>query len=225
MAPSPGSPPAVPGPPSSRPRPHPSRVQGLLTGRLLSPQCLRLLTHSFNREYTHSHVCVSASESKVGTGQGHPLPAQGYASELRAGGQGACRAEARRPPLPTVPSSSPVPPGLTPLHLSWASPAPPWFPSSPRAHRGQQPRACPPALCCPPNSLRRGSCPRPHSALRATCPLPSAQSSSCCGCGATRADVGAQRLRLPQSFPRGPPFPRGRARSPGWGGQGGSGLQ
>lgn len=26
-------------------------------------QCLRLLTHSFNREY--SHVCVSASESKV----------------------------------------------------------------------------------------------------------------------------------------------------------------
>uniref|UniRef100_A0A673XJZ0 plus-end-directed kinesin ATPase n=1 Tax=Salmo trutta TaxID=8032 RepID=A0A673XJZ0_SALTR len=27
-------------------------------------QCLRLLTHSFNREY--SHVCVSASESKVG---------------------------------------------------------------------------------------------------------------------------------------------------------------
>lgn len=28
-----------------------------------SAQCLRLLTHSFNREY--SHVCVSASESKV----------------------------------------------------------------------------------------------------------------------------------------------------------------
>ncbi|KAI2527768.1 kinesin family member 1A, partial [Homo sapiens] len=27
--------------------------------------CLRLLTHTFNREYTHSHVCVSASESKA----------------------------------------------------------------------------------------------------------------------------------------------------------------
>lgn len=22
--------------------------------------------HTFNREYTHSHVCISASESKVG---------------------------------------------------------------------------------------------------------------------------------------------------------------
>lgn len=32
---------------------------------LLSPQCLRLLTHTFNREYSHSHVCISASESKV----------------------------------------------------------------------------------------------------------------------------------------------------------------
>lgn len=30
---------------------------------VLYTQCLRLLTHSFNREY--SHVCVSASESKV----------------------------------------------------------------------------------------------------------------------------------------------------------------
>lgn len=29
------------------------------------PQCLRLLTHTFNREYSHSHVCISASESKV----------------------------------------------------------------------------------------------------------------------------------------------------------------
>jgi len=36
---------------------------------LLSPQCLRLLTHTFNREYSHSHVCISASESKV-----MPLP-------------------------------------------------------------------------------------------------------------------------------------------------------
>ncbi|KAB0403644.1 hypothetical protein E2I00_000341, partial [Balaenoptera physalus] len=27
-------------------------------------QCLRLLTHSFTREHTHGHVCVSASESK-----------------------------------------------------------------------------------------------------------------------------------------------------------------
>lgn len=32
---------------------------------LLSLQCLRLLTHTFNREYSHSHVCISASESKV----------------------------------------------------------------------------------------------------------------------------------------------------------------
>lgn len=39
----------------------------LLTGCLLFLQCLRLLTHTFNREYTHSHVCISASESKVGT--------------------------------------------------------------------------------------------------------------------------------------------------------------
>uniref|UniRef100_A0A8C9QRB3 plus-end-directed kinesin ATPase n=1 Tax=Spermophilus dauricus TaxID=99837 RepID=A0A8C9QRB3_SPEDA len=31
----------------------------------LCPQCLRLLTHTFNREYTHSHVCISASESKL----------------------------------------------------------------------------------------------------------------------------------------------------------------
>lgn len=36
---------------------------------LLSLQCLRLLTHTFNREYSHSHVCISASESKV-----PPLP-------------------------------------------------------------------------------------------------------------------------------------------------------
>ncbi|XP_040087947.1 kinesin-like protein KIF1A isoform X7 [Oryx dammah] len=33
--------------------------------RELAFKCLRLLTHSFNREYTHSHVCVSASESKL----------------------------------------------------------------------------------------------------------------------------------------------------------------
>ncbi|XP_028586619.2 kinesin-like protein KIF1A isoform X29 [Podarcis muralis] len=31
----------------------------------LAVKCLRLLTHTFNREYTHSHVCVSASESKL----------------------------------------------------------------------------------------------------------------------------------------------------------------
>ncbi|XP_068939504.1 kinesin-like protein KIF1A isoform X11 [Petaurus breviceps papuanus] len=31
----------------------------------LAAKCLRLLTHTFNREYTHSHVCVSASESKL----------------------------------------------------------------------------------------------------------------------------------------------------------------
>uniref|UniRef100_A0A663LRR7 plus-end-directed kinesin ATPase n=1 Tax=Athene cunicularia TaxID=194338 RepID=A0A663LRR7_ATHCN len=32
---------------------------------LLSPQCLRLLTHTFNREYSHSHVCISLSEMSV----------------------------------------------------------------------------------------------------------------------------------------------------------------
>ena len=47
------------------------RSRHLLTGHLLSLQCLRLLTHTFNREYTHSHVCISASESKVG-GEGLP---------------------------------------------------------------------------------------------------------------------------------------------------------
>ncbi|XP_048362664.1 kinesin-like protein KIF1A isoform X15 [Sphaerodactylus townsendi] len=31
----------------------------------LAVKCLRLLTHTFNREYNHSHVCVSASESKL----------------------------------------------------------------------------------------------------------------------------------------------------------------
>ncbi|XP_070801758.1 kinesin-like protein KIF1A isoform X12 [Pituophis catenifer annectens] len=31
----------------------------------LAVKCLRLLTHTFNREYSHSHVCVSASESKL----------------------------------------------------------------------------------------------------------------------------------------------------------------
>ncbi|KAM5271092.1 kinesin-like protein KIF1A isoform 11-T13 [Hipposideros larvatus] len=32
--------------------------------RELAVKCLRLLTHTFNREYTHSHVCVSASASE-----------------------------------------------------------------------------------------------------------------------------------------------------------------
>ncbi|XP_078523219.1 kinesin-like protein KIF1A [Lissotriton helveticus] len=31
----------------------------------LAVKCLRLLTHTFNREYNHSHVCGSASESKL----------------------------------------------------------------------------------------------------------------------------------------------------------------
>ncbi|KAM8805157.1 kinesin-like protein KIF1A isoform 7-T7 [Eudromia elegans] len=31
----------------------------------LAVKCLRLLTHTFNREYSHSHVCISASESKL----------------------------------------------------------------------------------------------------------------------------------------------------------------
>ncbi|KAM9084545.1 kinesin-like protein KIF1A isoform 2-T2 [Megaptera novaeangliae] len=33
--------------------------------RELAVKCLRLLTHSFTREHTHGHVCVSASESKL----------------------------------------------------------------------------------------------------------------------------------------------------------------
>ncbi|XP_074860784.1 kinesin-like protein KIF1A [Carettochelys insculpta] len=33
--------------------------------RELAVKCLRLLTHTFNREYSHSHVCISASESKL----------------------------------------------------------------------------------------------------------------------------------------------------------------
>ncbi|KAM6177697.1 kinesin-like protein KIF1A isoform 17-T17 [Rhynchocyon petersi] len=33
--------------------------------RELAVKCLRLLTHTFNREYAHSHVCISASESKL----------------------------------------------------------------------------------------------------------------------------------------------------------------
>ncbi|XP_054978934.1 kinesin-like protein KIF1A isoform X3 [Sorex araneus] len=33
--------------------------------RELAVKCLRLLTHTFNREYSHGHVCVSASESKL----------------------------------------------------------------------------------------------------------------------------------------------------------------
>ncbi|XP_041420914.1 kinesin-like protein KIF1A isoform X4 [Xenopus laevis] len=31
----------------------------------LAVKCLRLLSHTFNREYSYSHVCVSASESKL----------------------------------------------------------------------------------------------------------------------------------------------------------------
>lgn len=46
----------------------------------LSPQCLRLLTHTFNREYSHSHVCISASESKV-----LPLPGLHRAGRGREG--------------------------------------------------------------------------------------------------------------------------------------------
>lgn len=57
--------------PSAEPGP-----RRLLTGCLLFLQCLRLLTHTFNREYTHSHVCISASESKVGTESG-PEPTPG----------------------------------------------------------------------------------------------------------------------------------------------------
>ncbi|NXJ80078.1 KIF1B protein, partial [Trogon melanurus] len=55
----------------------PLSVDGAPEGRISPPEtpserqkelavkCLRLLTHTFNREYSHSHVCISASESKL----------------------------------------------------------------------------------------------------------------------------------------------------------------
>lgn len=228
MAPSPGSPPAVPSPSASHPRPRPSRVQGPLTGRLLSPQCLRLLTHSFNREYTHSHVCVSASESKVGTGRGRPLPAQGDASELR---EARAHAGQKRGALLCPPSPVAAPshlaslrctcPGRVQLLLGFCPhPGP-----TGAGGLGPVPQLCAALHTASGGDPARALGPVGHLPSALWLVSPSAQSSSCCGHGATRADVGAQRLRLPWSSPRGPPFPRGRARSPGWGGQGGSGLQ
>ncbi|XP_063771854.1 kinesin-like protein KIF1A isoform X3 [Pseudophryne corroboree] len=51
----------------------------------LAAKCLRLLTHTFNREYTYSHVCVSASESKLSEMsvtllRDHSLPGLGVSS-------------------------------------------------------------------------------------------------------------------------------------------------
>ncbi|NXE19362.1 KIF1B protein, partial [Ardeotis kori] len=56
------SPLSVDGAPESRTSPPetPSERQ-----KELAVKCLRLLTHTFNREYSHSHVCISASESKL----------------------------------------------------------------------------------------------------------------------------------------------------------------
>ncbi|KAM6441850.1 kinesin-like protein KIF1A isoform 19-T19 [Liasis olivaceus] len=56
------SPVSADGTPEGRPLPLdiPSERQ-----KELAVKCLRLLTHTFNREYSHSHVCVSASESKL----------------------------------------------------------------------------------------------------------------------------------------------------------------
>ncbi|XP_054061407.1 kinesin-like protein KIF1A isoform X11 [Rissa tridactyla] len=56
------SPLSVDGPPESRTSlpETPSERQ-----KELAVKCLRLLTHTFNREYSHSHVCISASESKL----------------------------------------------------------------------------------------------------------------------------------------------------------------
>uniref|UniRef100_A0A8C9UWK6 plus-end-directed kinesin ATPase n=1 Tax=Spermophilus dauricus TaxID=99837 RepID=A0A8C9UWK6_SPEDA len=51
-----------------RPIPGGGSSQSPGAGRVTDPEpplCLRLLTHTFNREYTHSHVCISASESKL----------------------------------------------------------------------------------------------------------------------------------------------------------------
>lgn len=53
---------------------------------LLSLQCLRLLTHTFNREYSHSHVCISASESKVLALPGHCQAGRGQGGCMAGGG-------------------------------------------------------------------------------------------------------------------------------------------
>lgn len=160
-----------------------------------------------------------------------PLPPQRGASELRAGGQGPCRAGARCPPLSAVSSSSPVRPGLTPLLLSWASPGPPWLQSSPGGASGPAASGLSPQLlCCPARSLR-GVLPTPS-----LCPVgglpsalslasPSARSSSCPGRGATRADVVAPRLHLLRSSPRCPMVPPRQSPKPWVGWAGGSGLQ
>lgn len=106
---------AEPGPSASPP--HPGAVpvarpgpRHFLTGCLLSLQCLRLLTHTFNREYTHNHVCISASESKVG-GEG-PLwgswHQENCAPLFREGNQGFLRN------IPSQPKGTPHSQGQEP---------------------------------------------------------------------------------------------------------------
>ncbi|XP_036925062.1 kinesin-like protein KIF1A isoform X12 [Sturnira hondurensis] len=92
--------------------------------RELAVKCLRLLTHTFNREYTHSHVCVSASESKLSEMsvtllRDPPVSPVGAATltpsstcpSLVEGRYGAGAADLRTP----QPSSPPASPELEPL--------------------------------------------------------------------------------------------------------------
>ncbi|NWR81215.1 KIF1A protein, partial [Centropus unirufus] len=56
------SPLSAEGPPEGHTSPPETRSE---RQKELAVKCLRLLTHTFNREYSHSHVCISASESKL----------------------------------------------------------------------------------------------------------------------------------------------------------------
>ena len=156
----------MPGPPDGHPRQGPRlgrrRVRGPPDpGHLLLLQCLRLLTHTFNREYAHGHVCVSASESKVG--REGPPPGHHGAVVTKRNSQSCpeketgvfpetyCRSQGPRLPVPGV-CGAQGPPGLalTQLPLSWAGQAPSPWPSflyqgpdpGPQSQRG--PRAAPP---------------------------------------------------------------------------------
>ncbi|KAG8508288.1 LOW QUALITY PROTEIN: Kinesin-like protein KIF1B, partial [Galemys pyrenaicus] len=101
--------------------------------RELAVKCLRLLTHTFNREYAQGHVCTSASESKVRPpprpvrGQGQAAPASPVPAQPRpaapappqAGGRG--RRTERCSRL-CCPSSCPA--GGGPGPGRWLSPKP-----------------------------------------------------------------------------------------------------
>ena len=135
-------PPGVPGPSASCSHPHLSQVLGA-PDRAFSLPTVLTAPHPLLQQRVHPQprlrqrqreqgghgagapVGLSAPRGNSGFLRDTPPPAQRDASELRAGGQGPRRARARCTPLPTVPSSSAVRPGLTPLPLSWVSPAPP----------------------------------------------------------------------------------------------------